>query len=519
MSRKRKTVLAAPKAALTRALDILREEARSRHEQALEVQEKLQDARDHFQSLYNEAPVGLATLDANGVIVDINETAVTMIGDRFTRVVGKPLLMFVAPSSRAEMLDHLRRSRMTSEPAITELLLRPRASDKLPIQLISRRILTSQGPLFHTILLDISGRRQSEQALRVSEKRYREIVETANEGICIVNIHNTITFVNQRFARMLQYEIDDLLGESMYGLLRPENLHDAEVAFKSARPSSQPEEVRLLRRDGTQIWTNVTTTVMYDEKDRFAGKLQMYMDVTDRKEHDQERERLVRQLVTAQEAERRRIARELHDQIGQHVVALSLGVKRLGSVRGVNPEVSHVLAGLENLVEVLARDVHHVALELRPTALDDFGLPDALTHYAEELGRRHKLDVDVHCDPQARLNSTAETVIYRIAQEALTNIVKHASATRVSVILERRPPAIQLIVEDDGVGFSADRLIKFGPLEQRLGLAGMMERASLIGGELSIESTAGRGTTLFLRVNPTAQEAPLNEQETTPAIG
>ncbi len=215
------------------------------------------------------------------------------------------------------------------------------------------------------------------------------------------------------------------------------------------------------------------------------------------------------ELVAAQEQERHRIARELHDQMGQHVVALSLGLARLAGVDGSNPDASEIIRRLQGVTDVLGRDVHRLALELRPSALDHLGLAVAICNFAEDTAVRSGLEIDTHCQDirELQLPSAVETAIYRIAQEALTNVVKHARAQRVSVILEPRHGAVLLIVEDDGIGFEPEDLRRKDPRE-RLGLAGMHERAGLIGGVVSIESTLGKGTTLYLRLPLAATPGP-----------
>jgi PAS domain S-box-containing protein len=494
---------------------LYREVARVEHERWLDARLELEAARDYFRALFNAAPIGLATLTPSGVFLEINETGAAILGDDSGHIVGKPLLAYVQKSDTNILLGHLRQCRAGIPIVVTELALRFRGEPRPPVQLTSRRLDLSAGPVYYTSIADISARRQSEHALKVSERLYREIVETANEGIGIVNVDNCVTFVNRRFARMLGHEVGDLLGRPMTEIVADADLPRERAMFDGRGGFLEPVEIRLRRADGDVIWTGVSRSVLHDDEGRFSGMLRMYTDITDRKEHDAERERLVTQLATAQEAERRRIARELHDQIGQHIVGFALGLKRLSSL-GSGSAFSESVRKLEEVTALMARDVHHIALELRPTALDDLGLPDALAFYARDLGRRHALEMDVHSDPNARLGSTAETVVYRIAQEALTNVVKHAGASRVSVLLERRANTVQLIVEDDGSGFDADRLLNFGSLEHRLGLAGMNERAALVGGELQIESAPGRGTTLILRVEAPRSNGPERRVEEGP---
>jgi signal transduction histidine kinase len=210
----------------------------------------------------------------------------------------------------------------------------------------------------------------------------------------------------------------------------------------------------------------------------------------------------MQQLINAKEAERHRIARELHDQMGQHLTALILGLKVL---RDGTPESSpsrERLRQLQELADLIGKEVHHVALELRPTALDDFGLHTTLVNYVEEWSERSGVGVDFHSTglDEKRLPSPIETALYRMVQEGLTNVLKHAQARRVSLILRRSPDQVLAILEDDGRGFDGEAVTNSWGPRGRLGLLGMRERVALVGGTLTIESTPGRGTTIFARI-------------------
>jgi len=207
-------------------------------------------------------------------------------------------------------------------------------------------------------------------------------------------------------------------------------------------------------------------------------------------------------LVTVQEEERHRIARELHDQMGQAIAALILGLKALGNSHEPKEPAGAQFQQLQNIANDLARDVHSLALDLRPTSLDDLGLEIALSNYVEAWSSRWQIPSDFHSNgfTEQRLASHLETTIYRITQEALTNVVRHASARTVSLILERTDDRVVVIIEDDGCGFEVEAVMKNPARDQRLGLLGMEERVALVGGSLTIESTPGMGTSVYVRI-------------------
>jgi signal transduction histidine kinase len=210
---------------------------------------------------------------------------------------------------------------------------------------------------------------------------------------------------------------------------------------------------------------------------------------------------LRRQLTLAEEDERRRLARELHDEVGQHLTALGLGLQALSDVAPPGSDVDRRATQLRGLTDTLGRELHALAVRLRPRALDDFGLEAALQSYAEEWARQSGIAIDVHArGPSMRLLPSAESAVYRIVQEALTNVARHSGAAHAGVVLERRDGYIHLAVEDDGRGFDPDRAaMPDADRLQRLGLVGMRERAALVGGTMDIESAPGQGTTVFVR--------------------
>jgi len=215
----------------------------------------------------------------------------------------------------------------------------------------------------------------------------------------------------------------------------------------------------------------------------------------------EERKQVLHQAVLAQENERTRIARELHDSLGQYLTALQLGLSAIGRRAKHDPAVTDEIARLRDLTSEIGGEVNRIAWELRPTALDDLGLEKAIAQYLEEWSERSRLQFDLQVDlGNRRLPPTVETTVYRALQEAVTNVVRHAEAERVAVILEVVGRQLQLIVEDDGRGFPPEDAEGGEQGTLHLGLMGIRERLALVDGTLEIESSAGVGTTLFVRV-------------------
>ncbi len=217
-----------------------------------------------------------------------------------------------------------------------------------------------------------------------------------------------------------------------------------------------------------------------------------------RERDDPQRSRFIGQIIAAQEEERRRIARELHDETGQSLAAVLVGIMSLideVSETGAREKLGQLLFTTSAAIE----EVRRMARGLRPSVLDDQGLKAAVEVYAAEFAARHRVQAEVHMDgleESSRLSPLIETTLYRIVQEALTNVARHAGATTVSVIIERRDGQVCAIVEDDGCGFDPAAA---GAAAPGLGLEGIRERIGLLGGTFEIESGMGRST-LYLKI-------------------
>jgi signal transduction histidine kinase len=218
----------------------------------------------------------------------------------------------------------------------------------------------------------------------------------------------------------------------------------------------------------------------------FAGRAAVACDLSERVDRD-----TMRRVIEGQELERRRLARELHDETGQALTSILLGLKSIRSANGPQAAVQ-AEEEVRGLVVQALQEVRRLAVELRPKALDDFGLLPALERLAETSGERAGLEIHVQANlPAVRLPGELETVLYRLVQEALTNVLKHAEAQTVSILLTLQDGSVSAMIEDDGRGFTVGET-----REDALGLLGMQERLSFLGGELTIESAPGAGTTV-----------------------
>lgn len=230
---------------------------------------------------------------------------------------------------------------------------------------------------------------------------------------------------------------------------------------------------------------------------QFFEARQPASDDSHRRSHRQLKAQLLDRVISAQEEERRRIARELHDEIGQSLTALLVGLQAADLNGGRPTDVPELCT----IAAQALKEVQRLALGLRPSVLDDLGLEAALMRCADDFSRLQDTEIAVQTvglDGE-RLPSAVETTLYRIAQEALTNVARHARARTVTVVLLRTPASIQLLVEDDGSGFDVTSVLSQGT-GPHLGLHGMRERVALVGGDILIESTPGSGATISVQL-------------------
>lgn len=207
---------------------------------------------------------------------------------------------------------------------------------------------------------------------------------------------------------------------------------------------------------------------------------------------------LLQKVISAQEEERKRIARELHDQVGQSVTYLMISLQGL---KQTAPEAEGKLEELRQLTVEVLQLLRDLAFELRPSLLDNLGLKEAVERYCQDYARRYKIKVDIQAEGEWKtLPPETAIALYRVIQEALTNVVRHARASQVSLVLERREGEVLAIIEDDGCGFVPEQVLAGEQGGKHLGLFGMQERVALVGGTLTIESSLGQGTTVYIRV-------------------
>jgi two-component system, chemotaxis family, CheB/CheR fusion protein len=392
--------------------------------------------------------------------------------------------------------------------------------------------------------VDITERKRVEESLRESDTRLRLMMDSAEDyAIMVLDAGGHIEMWNSGAEHTFGYTAAEVMGQYIDIIFTPEDrrrqtpLAEMETAREKGRAA---DERWHIKKDGTRFYVSGVLTPLHDHKGVVTGYVKIARDLTQQRRTEEElrrindelevrvrertfelaraneslrdeiseriqterdRVRLLRQIVRAQEDERRRIARDIHDQVGQQMTALRLNLAAIDQGYGGDGEIREKLNQTKAIAERLDADVDFLAWELRPAALDDIGVAEAMDSFVRQWSRYSGVEAQFHTTglDRERLSPETETNLYRIMQEALNNTMKYAQASRVDVLLERRDSQVVLIVEDNGAGFNPNAEI--GDEDHKgMGLVGMRERAALVGGTLQIESRPKKGTTIFVRV-------------------
>ncbi|HXT15419.1 MAG TPA: chemotaxis protein CheB, partial [Gemmatimonadaceae bacterium] len=374
-------------------------------------------------------------------------------------------------------------------------------------------------------------RARAESTLRASEERFRLIVDGARDyAIVTTDLDGRILTWSPGAEAVHGWTSDEMIGQSIDVLFTPDDRADGVPERERAQTVEHGAAADTrwhMRKNGSRVFIDGVSRPVTEGAGKVARILRFGQDVTARRQMEQALRELnatleqrvgerteqlaeanrsarservfLRRLAQGEEDERRRLARDLHDEAGQLLTALGLGLQTMSDLAAPGSAMAHHAAKLRDLADTISRELHAVAVRLRPKALDDFGLEAALRTYIDEWARSSGIFAVVHAPAEVtRLPEAVETAIYRIVQEALTNVARHSGARRASVVVERRGSEVVAIIEDEGRGF--DLAVVDGATVPGLGLRGIRERAALLGGTAEIESAEGAGTTIFIRI-------------------
>jgi len=338
--------------------------------------------------------------------------------------------------------------------------------------------------------------KQYQQVTKELKKSMQELIDLKfaldeSSIVAITDSHGKITYINEQFCEISKYTKEELIGQDHR--IVNSGLHSKEFFHKMWRTIGAGEvwkgEIRNRAKDGTYYWVDTTIVPFLNEKNKPYQYLAIRYEITERKRVEEELQKMMVKIIDVQEEERKRLSRNLHDGIGQNLYSHLITINRLLA------EMDHpLLQQMQDEATELIEEIRDISWELRPSVLDDLGLVPAIRSLLTRYSEHYKIDVIFECVLNRRLYVNIETTIYRIIQEALTNIRKYAEVFEATVTIRETEEAVRVMIEDKGAGFDQKQ-------EHRgVGLFSMEERARSAGGELSIYSTPGKGTRIIFEV-------------------
>jgi PAS domain S-box-containing protein len=341
-----------------------------------------------------------------------------------------------------------------------------------------------------------------EKQLARIEKQYQAIFENSGDAIWVQDLEGNFLTANEATARLLRLNREDLAGMNSSGFLSSESLtifREMQKRLLQGEAIDSPYELRLIKKNGAEVIIRLTTNLL-SSVSQPVGFQNIARDVTEEFRAQENLKFYAQQVIKAQEEERKRIARELHDDTAQRLIALSHQLEDFARNKSqLSLKDQQILTGLREQAKEALQEVRYFTQDLRPPILDDLGLLPALEWLTDDLKEHCGLETDLAVlGNQRRLSPEAELLLFRILQEALNNVKRHAKATRVKITIEFNKDKTKATISDNGIGFKVPKALGDLSRAGKLGLVGMDERAQLLGSSLTIESKPGSGTTVLV---------------------
>ena len=477
------------------------------------IEEALKKSEVKYQSLIENANDAIISINREGMIIGFNKKAEEMFGYSREEIMGKPSYLLAPPQVRENQKKVLERWRETGCIDIDEKLIEGRGLKKDGKEFhaeFSCYILEHYGEVINTAMVrDISKRKRMEGILQESEEKYRSLVESSSDHVFIISLDGTYLTSNGRQNRLGLQEGEVIIGRHYREMYPPEvaESYQKYSDYVLSHKESVTFEHPLPLSDGTHYHLDTLYPLYREGKVWAVGGI--CRDITDLKQAEkslidsrEQLRRLTSHLTKVEERERARLSRTLHDQVGQLVTVLGINlnavrnqVKSTGADEAIDCLDEAILQ-----VQQVAQQVRYVMSELRPAVLDEFGLIPALRWYSSRLPNQTALEITISGEEaETDLSKKVKIVLFRIAQEALVNVIKHAHSRKVAIAMENTAKGKRFTITDDGVGFITTSMEK-NMHQEKWGLSIIRERATSIGAEASIISEPGRGTQVVVEL-------------------
>ncbi|MEO5804083.1 MAG: PAS domain S-box protein [Verrucomicrobiota bacterium] len=456
-----------------------------------------------YRALVETTSEGAVTLSANGLVLSANSQFAELIQSPLPNVVGKSFFGFVRLGSNQQFFDFLHQS--IEGEAQTEISLMTITGREIPTVLTGKPFSTGNKKCISVTLRENTSRKQTKEALRRSEERLHTLANLTSDAIWEFDAASNELWRSEGSARLLGYPANaartsNWWKQNIHPDDRSQVLNELDKILKTGEGQFH-QTYRVRKADGSYAEVTDRAVAVRDEQTQTFRLIGSMVDVTAQNKAEAAKREISKKILQAQEQERQRVARELHDGVNQ---LLSSSAYRLNSLEQQiskrDVSLAEKVVEAKDLVEKAMTEVRLISRNLRPSELDDLGLNAALRSLCLDFQERSGLQVKTTCDDFGRtLSANVEMTIYRIAQEALNNVEKHAHAKNVHLSLKRESDAsIRLKIRDDGLGF--DPLIVRKGAKSGWGLDNMRERALLFHGNITLESAPRKGTEVQLDI-------------------
>ncbi len=482
------------------------------HENITERKKNEEDAlgsKGHFASIFMSSPISIAiTRLANDQVIDVNNEWEKLTGYAREETVGRTpdeLNLWFDPHERIRLVAMIQEHLPVQG---VEVRLRRRLGN-IAVVLFSAVTIELEGePCMLSMALDVSYNKSVERELKQTNERYRELFENSGTGILILDDRGTYLMANERAAAFFGKTPEELIGKSMSELFAPAGaqryLERNRLLLESG--GHQEYEDRFMGPEGERRFL-IIDQCLKDEAGKNVAIQSISLDITERRQAEEELVKngqrlhaLSQRLLDVQETERKHIAYELHDEIGQILTAVKLnlhGIQQFENVEDIPKKINESLV----LIDHSLQQVRDLAVDLHPWMLDQLGLIPSLRWHIDHHAQRSKLNMQFSTgNIDQRFPVDIEIACFRVVQEALTNIIRHAQATEVIVSLTMEHDALSVEVSDNGIGFDVDTITVEPGSARGFGLLSMEERVILLGGTFEISSIVNKGTTIRFRL-------------------
>jgi len=469
------------------------------------VEEELRIAEQNFRNSLDSSPLGIRIVTVKGELLYANQAILDIYGYSSVRELkAVPAKQRYTPKSYAEyQMRKAKRKQGEPLPADYQMSIVRKDGEVRHLEVFRKGVIWGGEIQFQALYQDITERKRAEMALRQSEQFNSSLLTNSPSPILVLNADASIRYVNPALEKLAGFSSAELIGSKPpYPWWMEETREElSQKLMQAIRRGAKKYEFLFRKKNGEQFWVEkIFKTVKVNGE--FKYHLVNWVDLTERKRLKANMEFYLSEITKAQEEERRRIAREIHDESIQSLATLALGIDAIARGKEkLSKDVIRRLKGLRAETNSILDALRHFSHELRPGVIDHVGLVPALEILTEELNKENRVKASLEvAGSERRLTPETELALFRIAQEALHNVKKHSRATEAKIRLKFIRSKVKLTASDNGRGFELPDMLSDFAAEGKLGLIGMQERTRLLGGKLLVKSWAGRGTTVVVEV-------------------